>query len=247
MILTSDQIINFLNQLPLTSDRKEWIEQLLAALHILCPDVDRFSIDVNLFCNPFSKKEALKQSMAAVRFTKVGDKKHLVITPIEESKVSSQFESEIGKFVNLSEYHPPKFFHYFDQSGDSLGSLTLLRSKNKPPIDQQTLGALAALEPFMKFILASFIAMQNYGQPFTIAFRDAIFRMQEEAGFSEQEQKVVALKLAGYSYKMIAAYLDISLNTVRSHIKAIHRKTGTRSYTELFAKYFTPIASEFLP
>jgi DNA-binding CsgD family transcriptional regulator len=250
MITTTvaDRITHFLNRLPITGDRDQWTKTVLGALHELCPDVDRFSININLLCDPLSKEKPEEGLSTSVKFTKVGANKTVTISPpVAPEESSAQFEREFGNFVKLSDYHPPKFFHYFLDNGESLATITLLREEAKPPVSEESLRLLSELEAFMKFAFASFLSMQKVEEPFTAVFRNAVARMQREAKFSEQEFNVLILKLTGYSYKMIAAHMNISLNTVRTHTKAIHRKTGTRSHTELFAKYFTPVAREFLP
>jgi DNA-binding CsgD family transcriptional regulator len=64
--------------------------------------------------------------------------------------------------------------------------------------------------------------------------------MSKDAGLSLQERRVVTLRLLGHAYKEIADKLNISEDAIKKHLGSVHRKTGTRSYTELFAKYFTP-------
>ena len=44
------------------------------------------------------------------------------------------------------------------------------------------------------------------------------------------------LLVQGYSYKMIAVDLEISIDTVRSHIKKIYEKLHVRSSTEAVSK-----------
>ena len=243
----ADQITRFLNRLPITGDRDEWTKAMFAALHELCPDVDRFSININLFCDPLSREKLQDGLPSSVQFNKVGENKTLTIKPVPSADWSAEFEREFGNFVELSNHHPPKFFHYFLDNGEPIATITLVREKKKSPVSDESLQLLSELEPFIKFLFASFLAMQQKAEPFTAVFRDAVYRIQQEAKFSEQEHNVLVLKLAGHSYKMIAAHMKVSLNTVRTHIKAIHRKTGTRSHTELFAKYFTPVARDFLP
>lgn len=53
---------------------------------------------------------------------------------------------------------------------------------------------------------------------------------------SERESEILGLLVAGNSYKMIAAALGISLDTVRSHIKKIYEKLHVHSQTEAVAK-----------
>jgi DNA-binding NarL/FixJ family response regulator len=53
---------------------------------------------------------------------------------------------------------------------------------------------------------------------------------------SNREKEVLKSLVAGNSYKMIAAELSISVETVRSHIKKIYEKLHVNSNTEAVAK-----------
>jgi DNA-binding NarL/FixJ family response regulator len=49
---------------------------------------------------------------------------------------------------------------------------------------------------------------------------------------SERETELLQLLVKGYSYKMIADHLNITLETVRTHIKKIYKKLHVNSATE---------------
>ncbi|WP_224996963.1 response regulator transcription factor [Cesiribacter sp. SM1] len=55
---------------------------------------------------------------------------------------------------------------------------------------------------------------------------------------SEREKDVLQWLVNGYSYKLIAAELHISLETVRSHIKKIYEKLQVHSKTEAVSKAY---------
>lgn len=55
---------------------------------------------------------------------------------------------------------------------------------------------------------------------------------------SEREKEVLQHLVNGYSYKMIAAEMYISIDTVRSHIKKIYEKLHVNSKSEAVAKAF---------
>jgi DNA-binding NarL/FixJ family response regulator len=55
---------------------------------------------------------------------------------------------------------------------------------------------------------------------------------------SEREREVLQWLVNGYSYKMIAGELFISLETVRSHIKKIYEKLHVHSKIEAVTKAF---------
>jgi DNA-binding NarL/FixJ family response regulator len=63
-------------------------------------------------------------------------------------------------------------------------------------------------------------------------------RSTEIDKLAKREQEILQLLMKGYSYKMIAAELNISLETVRTHIKRIYEKLHVHSAQEAIAKIF---------
>ncbi len=51
--------------------------------------------------------------------------------------------------------------------------------------------------------------------------------------FTERENEIAALLLTAKTYRMIAGELNVSENTVKTHVKNIYAKTGVQSRTEL--------------
>lgn len=58
------------------------------------------------------------------------------------------------------------------------------------------------------------------------------------ARLSPREEEVLGLLAEGALYKEIAAQLDISLDTVRTHIRRIYEKLHVRSRTQAIVKFF---------
>lgn len=59
---------------------------------------------------------------------------------------------------------------------------------------------------------------------------------QEKSNLSSKETTILQFLVNGYSYKMIAAELKISIDTVRFHIKKIYDKLHVHSATEAVSK-----------
>lgn len=59
---------------------------------------------------------------------------------------------------------------------------------------------------------------------------------QEDYNLSQKEKEVLQLLVKGYSYKMIAAQLDKSVETIRVQIKSIYRKLQVQSNAEAIIK-----------
>ncbi len=86
----------------------------------------------------------------------------------------------------------------------------------------------------------------NGGAPMTSSIAAQVLQMfstvqrtsGEHYNLSEREKQVLQLLVSGYSYKMIAAEMFISIDTVRSHIKKIYEKLHVNSKSEAVAKAF---------
>jgi DNA-binding NarL/FixJ family response regulator len=61
-------------------------------------------------------------------------------------------------------------------------------------------------------------------------------RRPAKIAFTDTEQRVLEWLTQGHSYKMIAAELDISINTVKSHLKRIYEKMQVHSAPEAVSK-----------
>lgn len=59
---------------------------------------------------------------------------------------------------------------------------------------------------------------------------------QEKSNLSEKETAILQFLVNGYSYKMIAAEIKISIDTVRFHIKKIYDKLHVHSAAEAVSK-----------
>ena len=84
------------------------------------------------------------------------------------------------------------------------------------------------------------------GAPFTPSvarkilefFPKAPARNNEIDKLAAREKQILELLMKGYSYKMAAAELNISVETVRTHIKRIYEKLHVNSKSEAVAKAF---------
>src|SRR5688500_18471789 len=84
------------------------------------------------------------------------------------------------------------------------------------------------------------------GAPMTSSIATQVLKMfsqahnatSEDYHLSEREKQVLQWLVNGYSYKMIAAEMFISIDTVRSHIKKIYEKLHVNSKSEAVAKAF---------
>ena len=67
-------------------------------------------------------------------------------------------------------------------------------------------------------------------------FQTILPEQKKDYNLSPREKEVLSLLVEGHSYKMIAAKLNITYDTVRSHMKKIYEKLYVASMTEAVAK-----------
>ncbi|MBS1913373.1 MAG: winged helix-turn-helix domain-containing protein [Bacteroidetes bacterium] len=235
-----DNILHFLNRLPLTNDTQRAVDRYREALLELIGEVDRVSIYVNINCALQDPDEYQPDMMITVDAT----------SGVEGVSVTSYHQGErpsdrlLDNFrsqgLPVDQFHPPVSFDYYYNDHAYLGTIFLWRDRTKPITSERSRNTVALMEPFIIYMLSDLIARYHYAHPVDRMFHDALKNMTQEAGLSTQERRVVMLRLLGLSYKEIADQLSISEDAIKKHLGSVHRKTGTRSYTELFAKYFTP-------
>ena len=63
-------------------------------------------------------------------------------------------------------------------------------------------------------------------------------RSEEIDKLTQREQQVLQLLINGYSYKMIASELNVTLETIRTYIKRLYEKLHVHSVTEAIGKAF---------
>lgn len=234
------RVIDFLNALPTTDDSRQWVIDFREALATFLGDVDRISINVDL---TFDREDAETSQIVTqhVQSSPTARSRMAITVARDRAEAPSQRllrEARAGGFP-VAAFHEPTSFDYFFGGGAYLGSVILWRNRSEPPISKETVGVMAELERFILFALSDIVARNKAARPVDTAFSDALRRMNADADLSAQEQRIVILQLMGHSYKEMADLLSVTVDTVKKHFKQIHRKTGTRSQSELFAKYFT--------
>lgn len=241
--LVPETIATFLNSLPMTSDRVKWIEVFRDSLHQLLGDVDRVVVSVDTYCDMLNPEE-YRPDINVVQHTSSSDQASEAVMTTSQRTEQGQSGFLLEEFERLgyplADYHPPEIYDYYYGGQAYLATIFLLRNRTKPPISQRTLDAMRILQPFLTFTLSDLVARHYYAKPLNRVFNDTLQEISEDAGLSLQDMRILTSLLMGYSYKQVASRMDLSLDTIRKHIKRIYRKTRTGSLAELFAKYFTP-------
>lgn len=95
-------------------------------------------------------------------------------------------------------------------------------------------------------IMASITDVLEGGAPMTSSIANKVMKLLADGNLSKEQQKnyglttrekqILASLVSGNSYKMIAAEENISVDTVKTHLKKIYQKLQVHSQTEAVAK-----------
>lgn len=116
---------------------------------------------------------------------------------------------------------------FFRLDGEIVAVLSMLRAPAEGPFTASELDLLRTLQPFLEFTLNSVYLPRRYQERATLGQRYEL---------TGRELDVVELILAGASNKAIAADLNLSVATVKTHLQHIFAKFDVRSRTALSAR-----------
>lgn len=102
-------------------------------------------------------------------------------------------------------------------------------------------GYLGKETPLEK-IKETIVDLHKGGSPITPAIARKVFNFFNTTShitetLTDREHQVVQGIVNGLSYKLVAAELNISIDTVRKYIKSVYRKLQINSKGELMARY----------
>jgi DNA-binding CsgD family transcriptional regulator/transposase-like protein len=240
--LVSGQLQEFLNDLPVTADTIEWIDRFRNALMRLLEDVDRITVNVDTECDLYASNSSRLEFFQTEHIPDAHSPertRQLSTQRMDRPPGELLLEEFARRKFPLHEYHSPCCFDYYVASGAYLGTIFLWRGRNAPPVSDRTLDAMHRLESFIIFLLSDCVTRNRHRRPGLRLFGQIIDSLAEAEGLTVREKEVMGHHLLGRRYGEIAGNLNIAISTVRKHVIAIHQKTGARTYTELFARYFS--------
>lgn len=235
------QMVEFLNSLPTTADVVEWIKAFREGLVKLLGDVDHISLTIDRNCDLQNPETYRPQTLVTehIAAASPGLNGSVVVVETDEQPAIRHLNAFKRQRQDLDKFHPPVYFDYYYKGSAYLASMFLWRFVEKEPIAEATIQLVKDLEPFLNFAFSDIVARNKQQNPIDDVFNDAFNRMTEDGDLSSQERRIAILRLLGHSYKEMADVVLLSIDTVKKHMTQIHKKTHTRSQSELFAKYFT--------
>ncbi len=239
---TADAMIRFLNSLEVNGSIMADIDNIRAALCNILPDIDRASLYVSIttaYDVPLAQKQYLNIVDIESSVSLTDDISMELYQPgAKPSELLIEHFTSQGMPVH--QYNSPAMFDYYNNNDHYIGSILLWTYTSKAIPSKEAIDLLMRLRPFIVYLLTIHQERYDKRTPTNIAFHKILDSMGSTSGLSNQECRVITLRLLGHSYQSIADSMHIARSTVHKHLNSIHRKTRTSSIVELFAKYFTP-------
>ncbi|MBS1913196.1 MAG: helix-turn-helix domain-containing protein [Bacteroidetes bacterium] len=224
----------------------DWLRSIHSAIAGVFDDVDWVHFIPNINVNLWDPSD-YRPTMAIA--TAYGGDSEPLMAPMSRDEwnndafhIQRMLEQLADQRFEAERYHPPKAFVYYYCGTAYLGTLLLWRELGKPTISRQTLEILDSLAPTFKFVLIDLVARHMAVWPHMHTPTETASHLARSLQLTPQETRILVLQYVGRSYEQIAEILNISLNTVRTHVKSIYAKSGTHGHSDFTARYLTPHA-----
>ena len=238
------------------TDVKEWLFGLRRALLRFLPDVDHIILNIqhslelsNLpqgFSDTIYRHHVLPDGTYVSTFKNPDGDGSPVVEP--HQRILQEGKSQ---GIPFDRYHPPvcldlyldsgkRTLHQLDDYFTYLGTVILLRSIDRSPFPPSLSDNAEKLRPVLSYIFSGFIARRHQSNEIEYTVQKVFARMKSEQRLTIRETNVLRLEVYGHSYREIADILNISLSTVKTHIRSAYKKLGVGSISEVFGKFFSP-------
>ncbi len=246
------QVMELAARVPLTIDARQWLIEMREALLGLFPEVDYIVIrkvtDIDLFNPSISSRDIyIRESFTGVTRTPANDsyqRKEKILSGQNGSAWKNLLKEGIEEGrIDASRYHSPEgrdYYYRFNGGATLLGSIILFRNVGRPPLSQETLYLLDAIEPLMTRLLSEAAARYQVHNPDALKHIYLFDIVDGEVSLTDQERNVLVGHTTGHSTSEIAEIMCISEETVKSHTHAILRKTGRKTIKEVIASILSP-------
>jgi len=230
----------FLDQLPLSSSAVEWIETFQSALVEFFDEVDRVSIALNAMCDLMTPG-LYEPAVAIIDYGRGERAPHVLVgADLNEDVVAARLQEFERRGFPLCDYHRPIVVVVTFAGRAYLGSMFFWRLRTRQPFSDDTTIRIESLSRFFEFMLSDAVARVRLADPVIGEFDEAFNAFITELKLSPAQIRVALLLVQGRSHDEIAEALDLSINTVRSHLRAIYARAGVSSAHEFIAHYSTP-------
>jgi len=248
--LDQRSLLDFLNRLPTTNDVTSWITEMKLGLQSLLR-ISRVTITINVHLDLDKVVVGERHGRGRPRrrdivtITQRDSTTDAKATLIAKHRQGSRLDQVLGAMGRggfpLNQYHAPVGFEYTHAGGENIGTIILWQDRQRPPILESTRTLMDEMRPFLTFLLTDCIARMPRNVFDVRTFTHVVMNMAERKGLTRRQCEVLIPHMLGRDVPQISAELGIAETTVKSHISTIHRRSGCRTPTELFAQYLSPI------
>jgi DNA-binding CsgD family transcriptional regulator len=243
----STRMLRFLNSLPTTFNTEHWIRSFRTTLEQMLEGVDRVSLLVNLGSSVDNPEES--ESMVMVN-KHINDSTHgrggraMTSQHVQSTPGKTLVAQAAAQGFPVDDYRPPNTFDYYLDDCEYVGTIILWRRRAAPPTPQTTIEHLRSLEPFITFLLSDCVSRRLHSDPDLRWFKDVVEAVANRIGLTRREREIFTLHVMGLTREEIAKRLVRAEGTIGKHLWSIHTKAGTSSYSELFARFYSPLRDD---
>lgn len=238
-------VMCYLREFSNSRSPNDWSVLLRETMVATFPDIDAVTVVVNMFAfRPDTDEHGVTFAQVNQKLLPDADKDDTLRVVIDGNlNKRSRVERTLGQMRRTNfpfdQYHPPKVLIYQFEDGGYVGQLLLWRERHRAPISEETLSAIMQMENVILFLLSDMAARQAAADPPSMLLNDITEGLTREYQLGRQESRILSLQMVGHTYEEMARTLNISINTVRTHVRSLYAKLGTHGPADFVAKYFT--------